>query len=398
MNDLTNLEENEREKSLSENERENSTEEGECPPKELKQKNLLNILKDFINDIILTFPERNNDILRRILDNDDEEYDRIKKHCESVYPEKFFDILYQNENIFEDENKLYFLPNIDFCELWKENITEKTKDTIWKYLQLILFTIVEDLPGRDSFGTTKNLFEAINKDEFKEKLEETISNIEKCFANSDSSLNGLGNDIDVNSLPSPEKVHEHVESMMEGKLGQLAKEIAEETAKDMKIEEAEDVNDIFKNLLKNPAELMRLVKKVGGKLDDKIKTGEIKESELLEEAGEMVKKMKNMPGMGNLNDILGKMGKNGKMDMSGMQSQLKKNLQKAKQVERMRKKQEENKSKGQTEVKADLEAIEAANKMAMELLNELEGKVEKVGERSGSVTKPNKKKKKKGNS
>merc|ERR1711918_339939 len=137
-----------------------------------------------------------------------------------------------------------------------------------------------------------------------------------------------------------------------------------------KIEEAEDVNDIFKNLLKNPAELMRLVKKVGGKLDDKIKTGEIKESELLEEAGEMVKKM----------------GKNGKMDMSGMQSQLKKNLQKAKQVERMRKKQEENKSKGQTEVKADLEAIEAANKMAMELLNELEGKVEKVGERSGSVT------------
>ena len=59
-------------------------------------------------------------------------------------------------------------------------------------------------------------------------------------------------------------------------------------------------------------------------------------------------------------------------------------------VERMKKKQEENKSKAPTEVKADIEAIEAANKMAMELLNELEG-----SKKENNTQK--KKKKKKGN-
>ena len=44
----------------------------------------------------------------------------------------------------------------------------------------------------------------------------------------------------------------------------------------------------------------------GGKLDDKIKSGEIKESELLEEASDMIKKMKSMPGMGNMQELFKK--------------------------------------------------------------------------------------------
>jgi len=64
----------------------------------------------------------------------------------------------------------------------------------------------------------------------------------------------------------------------------------------------------FKKLFKNPGKLLSLVKKVGGKLEDKIKSGEIKESELLQEAGEFMSKMNSMPGMGNLKNVLGQMG------------------------------------------------------------------------------------------
>ena len=53
---------------------------------------------------------------------------------------------------------------------------------------------------------------------------------------------------------------------------------------------------------------MNLVKKVGSKLDNKIKSGAIKESELLEEASDLVNKMKNMPGMNNLESMFAKMG------------------------------------------------------------------------------------------
>ena len=85
---------------------------------------------------------------------------------------------------------------------------------------------------------------------------------------------------------------------MEGKLGCLAKEIAEETAQDLNIdvENTTSVDDVFKQLFQNPSKLMNLVKNVGSKLDNKIKSGAIKESELLQEASDLVNKMKGKIG------------------------------------------------------------------------------------------------------
>ena len=43
--------------------------------------------------------------------------DKIRQHCLSVLPERFFDdILYQNEDIFKKENEIntMFLPELDF--------------------------------------------------------------------------------------------------------------------------------------------------------------------------------------------------------------------------------------------------------------------------------------------
>jgi spore coat protein CotH len=99
---------------------------------------------------------------------------------------------------------------------------------------------------------------------------------------------------------------------------------------------------------------MSLVKDVGGKLDSRIKSGEIKESELMEEASELMNKMKNMPGMGNIQSMLSKMGMGnmaGKMNMGAMQSQLNKNMKSAQMRERMKAKAEANqKMKTQAQV------------------------------------------------
>ena len=97
-------------------------------------------------------------------------------------------------------------------------------------------------------------------------------------------------------------IQDHITGMLEGKLGKLAKEIAEETAEcfNMDMENVTDVKDVFQRLIKNPTKLMGLVKSVGDKLDTRIKSGEIKESELIAEASELMNKMKDMPGMGNI--------------------------------------------------------------------------------------------------
>jgi hypothetical protein len=264
--------------------------------------------------------------------------------------------LYQNDDIFgeESETDTEFLPHIHFKNLWEFDISDKTRETIWKYLQLILFCITGSLENREAFGDSAKLFESINEEEFKSKLEETLNKMHGLFDNTNTDANESEEEnftsseapgINMDNLPNAERIHEHITGMLDGKLGQLAKEIAEETASElnMDMENVTDMKDVFSKLMKNPTKLMGLVKNVGSKLDNKIKSGEIKESELLSEASDILNRMKNMPGMDNLQEMLGKMGMGGKgakVDMNAMEAQLNRNMKKAEMKERIKKKSE----------------------------------------------------------
>ena len=323
------------------------------------------IIIDMTKDILTSFPEQEQNLHKDLknvvfeLDKDTVEgsLKYVFDYCKSFYPAKFFDILYQNNIIFENDES-EFLPGINFKALWLENISDKTRETIWKYLQLVLFTIVSSISDgdnvSDTFGDTTKLFEAINENEFKAKLEETISQMQNLFgemkeeAGAGEGAGEAGSQegkkgINLDDLPDPKDIHDHVTNMMNGKLGKLAREIAEETAADLNInsDSASSVNDVFKNLIHNPSKLLGLVKKVGSKLDEKIKTGDMKESELLEEASELIKKMKGMPGMGDIQSMLSKMGMNmggkssGKVNVDAMQTNISQRMKEAKSRERL---------------------------------------------------------------
>jgi hypothetical protein len=317
----------------------------------------IKVIKDLTKDLYGTFPDK----MQGEYDDEklDENMEQTYIFCKEVYPSKFFDILYQKNELFT--KPLELLPGIDFSELWNSDISDATKATLWKYLQLILFSVVSDTKSNETFGDASKLFEAIDEDEFKKKIADTIGEMEHLFQTSDETTEGetsadgsgttdtSGNKLPgMNNLPNAEEIHDHINKMMEGKLGSLAKEIAEETAQDFNIdvENTNSVNDVFKQLFKNPTKLMDLVKNVGTKLDTKIKSGAIKESELLEEASELVNNMKNMPGMDNLEGMLSKMGLpgmgGGKMDMGALNRQMQQNLQSAKARDRMRTKLEKN--------------------------------------------------------
>ena len=386
--------------SESENESENEEPINETNTKQDINKDIEHIRKilyDFTKDLLTTFPELEQNLnsnLKCIIsaENITDELvfsvNQVKDYCIEIYPQKFFDILYQNEKIFDGDGELFLLPNIDFNRLWKENISDNTKNTMWKYLQLLLFSLVSEIPDSNSFGDTAKLFEAIDTHEFKSKLEEPISNMESCF---DMSNNGFS-DMSFNNsegLPDPTKLHDDLNKMMDGKLGNLAREIAEETAKDinMDLNDESSVNDVFKTLFQNPTKLMDLVTKVGSKLDNKIKSGEIKESELLNEAAEMMQNMKNMPGMDNIQNLFKQhaMGNN-KMNVNAMQSHLQRNIKLAKQKERMREKTKQ--KTVSVEETNSTESFDMANKAAMDLLlsegvnfHEMENFIFKTGEK-----------------
>ena len=63
--------------------------------------------------------------------------------------------MYQNE-IFnpESDSNTLFLPNVDFKILFNsEGVSEQTKQTIWKYLQVILFAVIGDVKNQESIVT-----------------------------------------------------------------------------------------------------------------------------------------------------------------------------------------------------------------------------------------------------
>jgi len=387
------------------------------------------IIKDFVCDIKTTFPEFKDLIEKWWKDesffnyiDDVEERNKAfieaeKKtiaflfdFCQKKFPSRFFEILYQNEDMFKDDSTLdtEFLPHIHFKTLWKLDISQKTRETIWKYLQLILFCIIGTIENREAFGDTAKLFEAINADDFKDKLQETLSQMQDLFnMTGDEECPELTPNINMDNLPKAEDINEHISGLLDGKLGKLAKEIAEETAADLNLdlEGITDMKDVFNKLIKNPSKLMNLVKDVGGKLDSRIKSGEIKESELMEEASELMNKMKNMPGMGNIQSMLSKMGMGGmagmagmggKMNMGAMQSQLNKNMKNAQMRERMKAKAEANqKMKAQTPVPTPTVTPALTEEQLISIFSSGE-KAERTPRGSKPITNNNNNKKKKG--
>jgi len=286
------------------------------------------VIDDFVKDLMGTFPELKDKLIAI-------NKETFLTHCSEAYPKIFFELLYENEKLFEAP--CFLLPEIDFSILMKDaTITDKTKKTIWKYLQLILFSILDTLEDKDQFGDTSKLFEAINQSDLHKKIAETMDNMKEFFVNDEDAS---GSDASASSVPpfmDADKLKDHLDGLMGGKIGSLAKEIAEEAAKTIGNQE-----EFMQSVMKNPQKILSLVKDIGSKLEDKIKNGDVKESELLEEATELIDKMKDIPG---IKEMMSKMGMNGKMDFKGMANKMQQNMKNVKTKERLQKKVEERKA------------------------------------------------------
>lgn len=343
--------------------------------------NFQSIIRDFTRDLTTTFPEYS--ILWKKWTREDitaREIETLFKYCTEVFPERFFDILYQNDDIFKEdsETNTRFLPAVDFRLLYHcEGVTQTTRGAIWKYLQLILMTILNSVRDKSAFGDAANIFEGVNEEELQEKLNSTLEEIgdffknlgaeegeeggatsasasasqedfakrfadmaaaagasgENPFASGDGS-SGMpnmeefksmfekmaGSTPDANGqedMPNANDLHEHLKGLFDGKIGSLAKELAEEITQDVETmfeadgsaKDVRSTGDLIQKIIKNPKKVMGLMKTIGGKLQQKMKSGEISEEEIMKEAGELMGKMKGMKGMGPMNDMFKNLAK-----------------------------------------------------------------------------------------
>jgi len=345
------------------------------------------VVADFARDLCITFPEHIDKLEKWTLEPSGEDVVELYQYCLTVYPKRFFDILYQNGDIFtKEEDNTFFFPGLDFALLYNcTGVTENTKKTIWKYLQLILFTVIQDVKDKANFGDSMNMFEGIDEKDLHEKLKETMGGISEFFAKMKEGVPAPSSETDETPFPMPnfeefskkfpnmpdmENIQDHLKTLFDGKIGSLAKEMAEEISeefKDMLGPEAAELNnteDAMKLFMKDPTKLMGLMKKISTKLDQKMKNGDISKEEMMSEASEMLKKMKEMGGGEQMKDMfekfakgMGGLGKNMRLDtnaiarMTGMEDTR----------NRMRSKIQQKKDK-------QLEAIEKMKKDRQELL------------------------------
>ena len=329
---------------------------------------------DFCNDLSTTFPEFAY-LWKRWIDPacPDEEMQHLYFHCLTVYPERFFDILNQNAGLFSVENQdnTAFLPNVEFKMLFNcQGVSEKTRQTIWKYLQVILFIIVGSVKDSNQFGdAATNLFDGIDESELQSKLTDAMAsiatffqgsmdptgeglmdptgegsgaegsgaegsgsedpmdpNMQEAFEKAFSFMNQEGEEgsskrpeprgpSGVNDLPKPEDIHDHLKNLFEGKIGSLAKELAEDIGQDLAdslggdLSDLKSTKDVFAKLMQNPQKISGLVKTVGEKLNQKMAAGDISKEDIMNEAGEMMRRMKDMGGVDQFANMFKSMAK-----------------------------------------------------------------------------------------
>lgn len=351
-------------------------------------KNFESIIGDFTRDLTTVFPEYAH-LWKDLTEGSSNPLDTLHAYCLGIYPERFFDIMYSNADIFAPDSKINvaFLPGVDFRILYNcDGVSENTRNSIWKYLQLLLFTLMGSMKDTKNFGNAANIFEAMDEEELHSKMNETMSGIADFFSKMDSDAadaahanegtsegtseganegapnHNSSKDFFAN-MPNPEELHEHMKSLLDGKLGKLAKEFTDEFTSELEglfsdgnMQDAKSSKDILMQIIKNPQKMIVIFKRLAAKLQDKMKSGEISQEEMMAEMSgimekmkgmgggkgdlaEMMKSMKDLPFMKMLEKTMG-----GKMDMNAMNRMTQQTATK----ERMLKKMEQRQQQAQT--------------------------------------------------
>ena len=311
--------------------------------------NFIQIINDMALDLSNTFPEHSEELSKWTENGfrlDSEELSNkhlinVYRHCMEIYPERFFDIIYQNELMFDDVNlNTFFLPDIDFKILFKsDGISDNTRKIMWNYLKLILLTIVGSVKDKSMFGDTNALFNGIDEDKLLSTLTETMSSMSDFFSDMEKKnddVNNVDEDKPIEKendkgssfdMPNVDDVFGHLKGLFDGKIGTLVKELAEEISGDLadvlgkeNINDVRSTKDVIEKLMKNPKKVTDLFKTINDKLQGKLQSGEISQDELLKEVSEIMAKMKggkddfdfqeilkNMSGGGSMTEMINKM-------------------------------------------------------------------------------------------
>jgi len=256
---------------------------------------LFSLFSDFIRDLSKVFPEIKNSLYRNYEDclvetegKSLSDFPKVKRFLELIGDyEKY--IVDTNLEFFDLE--VEFLEEIRFNRLWEKNISNKTRESIWKYFQTFQLISI-------NLKSSEALNRALEGDKIDKSSLKDIKKMQKLSEEVQSkSTSGEGeNDLD-----------QMLGGLMDSGIGEIAKEVAKGL----------DVESMFGNVdensnpmelmaqLMNPDKMGAIFNNINSVMEKKMTSGELTQDGLKKEAEGMMGKMGENPMFKNMMQQMG---------------------------------------------------------------------------------------------
>tara|TARA_B100000123_G_scaffold272106_2_gene253608 strand:+ start:773 stop:1669 length:897 start_codon:yes stop_codon:yes gene_type:complete len=256
---------------------------------EVEQK-LFSLFSDFIRDLSKVFPEIKSSLYRNyedcLVEGDKclKDFPKVKRFLELIDDyEKY--IVDKNLEFFDLE--VEFLEEIYFNRLWEKNISNKTRESIWKYLQTFQLISI-------NLKSSEALNKVLEGDKIDKSDMKDLKKMQKLSEEVQSKPNNLSE--------GENELDQILGGLMDSGIGEIAKEVAGNL----------DVENIFGSVdensnpmelmtqLMNPEKMGSIFKNINSVMEKKMDSGELTKEDLKKEAEGMMGQMGNNPMFKNM--------------------------------------------------------------------------------------------------
>ena len=255
---------------------------------------LFSLFSDFIRDLSKVFPEIKNSLYRNY---EDCLVDGSK--CLSDFPKvkRFLELIDDYEKYIVDKNleffdlEVEFLEEIRFNRLWEKNISNKTRESIWKYLQTFQLISI-------NLKSSEALNAALDGDKIDKSALKDIKKMQKLSE-------------EVQSKSTSEEGENELDQMLGGLMDSGIGEIAKEVAQGLDVEsmfgsvdENSNPMELMAQLM-NPDKMGAIFNNINSVMEKKMESGELTQEGLKSEAEGMMGQMGENPMFKNMMQQMG---------------------------------------------------------------------------------------------
>tara|TARA_B110000495_G_C22923436_1_gene539565 strand:+ start:34 stop:984 length:951 start_codon:yes stop_codon:yes gene_type:complete len=264
---------------------------------------LFSLFSDFIRDLSKVFPEIKNSLYRNYEDCLSDTTDK----CLSDFPKvcRFLELIGDYEKYIVDKNleffdlEVEFLEEISFHKLWEKNISNKTRESIWKYLQTFQLISINIKSGEKLNAV---LDEVLNGSKMDKSTMKDYKNMRKLSEEVQSkTTSGQGSGGQENELD------DMLSGLMDSGIGDIAKEVAKNLDIESmfgSIDENSNPMELMAQLM-NPEKMSSIFSNINSVMEQKMENGELSKDDLKSEAEGMMGQMGSNPMFKNMMEQMG---------------------------------------------------------------------------------------------